>query len=249
MGSKTGVGGTAIPPIDPPPPKWHPPPPSGKALYVGLESVLGIGEGVPIPIPGGRSLPGGWVVGTVRAVRNPLPSATGRAPSFQVRSHPAATCAVVLVGIPRSARYDNAYYQTLSKSAGVGPEGETSTRTWGRFPPGEAGGRLGVPRRSISCSLSLTAELTREARCAGSRPGAIASWCTISSSRFALRTMRPGRVSLAAARTDSFRTDLLARLCGLTLGATDSSLGMTQTYKNPPRFQPHKHWGFRKICA
>jgi hypothetical protein len=118
MGSKTGVGGTAIPPIDPPPPKWHPPPPSGKALYVGLESVLGIGEGVPIPIPGGRSLPWGWVVGTVRAVRNPLPSATGRAPSFQVRSHPAATCAVVLVGIPRSARYDNAYYQTMTPSPG-----------------------------------------------------------------------------------------------------------------------------------
>jgi hypothetical protein len=72
MGSKTGVGGTAIPLFDPPPPKWHPLPPGQKALYVGLENGLGIGEGVPIPIPGGRSLPWGWVVGTVWAAKESL---------------------------------------------------------------------------------------------------------------------------------------------------------------------------------
>jgi hypothetical protein len=46
--------------------------PHGKTLYVGLESVLGIGEGVPIPIPGGRSLPGGRGVGTVWAAKESL---------------------------------------------------------------------------------------------------------------------------------------------------------------------------------
>jgi hypothetical protein len=34
----------------------------------------------------------------------------------QARSHPSATCAVGLVGIPRIARYDNAYYQTMGPS-------------------------------------------------------------------------------------------------------------------------------------
>ena len=36
----------------------------------------------------------------------------------QARCHPSATCAVGLVGIPRSARYDNAYYQTMTPGPG-----------------------------------------------------------------------------------------------------------------------------------
>jgi hypothetical protein len=49
----------------------------------------------------------------------------------------------------------------------------------------------------------------------------------VSSSRLALKTMRPGRVSRAADRIVSFLASLLAKLCGLALGATLSSLGMT----------------------
>ena len=94
MGSKTGVGGTAIPLFYPPPPKWHPLPPSGKAFYVGLESVLGIGEGVPMLIPGGRSIPWGWVVGTVWAAKESLMGPTRPGSILhQVRIHPSATCA------------------------------------------------------------------------------------------------------------------------------------------------------------
>lgn len=113
------MGGTAIPPIDPPPPKWHPPPPSGKALYDGLESGLGIGEGVPISFRC-RGAPYRWQgVGTVRAAKESI--TVGRRPGsilHQVRNHPSASCAVGLVGTPRSARYDNAYYQTMTPSPG-----------------------------------------------------------------------------------------------------------------------------------
>lgn len=109
------------------------------------------------------------------------------------------------------ARYDNAYYQTLSWSGRLAP-GETSSRTWVRFPPGEEAGRLGVPRRSISCSLSLTLAPTRDARWEGSRPGATASAWTVSNSRLQLSTIRPGNVSRAAERIVSFLASLLAKL-------------------------------------
>ena len=144
------------------------------------------------------------------------------------RPHPVAISPRRAPGesVPCMARYDNAYYQTVSWSGRLEP-GETSTRRGWRFPPGDAAGRFGVPRRSISCSRSLTAAPTREARWAGSRPGATASAWTVSSSRLALKTMRPGRVSRAADRIVSFLASLLAKLCGLALGATLSSLGMT----------------------
>jgi hypothetical protein len=59
--------------------------------------------------------------------------------------------------------------------------------------------------------------------------------------------MRPGRVNLAADRIVSFLPVLLAKLCGLALGATLSSLGMTQAYKKTPRFQSMFTEVFRKI--
>jgi hypothetical protein len=72
MGLKTGVGGTAIPLFYPPPPKWHPLPPGQKALYVGLENGLGIGEGVPLWPAVERGPHPPHPVGTVQPVRNPL---------------------------------------------------------------------------------------------------------------------------------------------------------------------------------
>jgi len=192
--------------------------PHCKAFYVGAENGLGIGEGVPIAIRCRGGPYQGQGVGTVWAAKESFwsPGAV-QAPSFtrraSIRRHPAR----------RPGRHTSQRY--ASKSGG--PEGETSTRTWARLLPGDAAGRLGVPRRSISCSRSLTAAPTREARWAGSRPGATASAWTVSSSRLQLRTIRPGRVSRAADRIVSFLASLLARLCGLALGATLSSLGMT----------------------
>jgi len=125
------------------------------------------------------------------------------------------------------ARYDNAYYQTVSWSGRSGDPGETSTRRGWRFPPGAEAGRLGRLKRSISWSRSFTLAPTSEARWAGSRPGATASAWTVSNSRLQLRTMRPGRVNRAADRIVSFLASLLAKLCGLALGAMLSGLGMT----------------------
>jgi len=182
--------------------------------------VLGIGEGVPIPVPGRAVPPRGWGVGTVwpgkESIVGPGPwQAVGSI--VQVRGRPGRRPgqrrvpswsdpgrrpgpAWSLVGIPSSARYDNAYYQTLGRSGGVETPGLTSSMTWAGLRPGTAAGRFCVPRRSISWSRSLTEAPTREARAAGSRPGALASWCTTSSSRRALKTIRPGSVRRAAAR-------------------------------------------------
>jgi len=185
--------------------------------------LLGIGEGVPLRIPG-RGGPYRWhPVGTVWAQRNPFKSRRhrpGQASIVQARRCPGLGGASTWA-LPRIARYQPGH------RSGGGPTGETSTRTAWRLLPGAEAGRFGVPRRSRSWSRSLTEALTSDARWAGSRPGAIASWCTISSSRRALKTIRPGSVSLAADRTASFLFALLARLCGLALGATDSSSGMT----------------------
>ena len=79
----------------------------------------------------------------------------------------------------------------------------------------------------MSWSRSLTEVLTRQARSVGLRPGDAASAWTISNSRRALSTIRPGIVSRQAASTFSFRFSLRCRLWGLAFGATDSSSGMT----------------------
>lgn len=119
-----------------------------------------------------------------------------------------------------------------------GTEGLTSSMgAEGRFPPAAAG-RRGMARRSASWSRSLQAAPMRQARSDGLRPGALASAWTASSSRLALRTIRPGMVSLAAARIVPFLWALRCRLWGLALGATLSSLGIPESCPLARQFQP-----------
>ena len=91
--------------------------PHCKAVYVGAENGLGIGEGVPIAIRCRGGPYQGQGVGTVWAAKESIwsPWAAGLHPS--PGAHPSVDILRgVLVGIPRSARYDNAYYQTLARS-------------------------------------------------------------------------------------------------------------------------------------
>jgi hypothetical protein len=110
-----------------------------------------------------------------------------------------------------------------SRSGGVGL---TSSIGAEAFPFPAAAGRRGIPRRSSNWSLSLTELPMRQARSAGLRPGAAASAWTISNSRRALSTMRPGNVSRQADSIASFLFSLRCRLWGLAFGATDSSSGI-----------------------
>ena len=127
-----------------------------------------------------------------------------------------------------------------------GRDGEEPTKVAGEMSMGmedlplpvAAAGRLGMASRSMSWSRSLQAAPTRQARSDGLRPGALASAWTDSNSRRALSTIRPGKVNLATDNTASFRFILLARLCGLALGATDSSSGMATQCDFQTRFQP-----------
>lgn len=91
--------------------------PHDKALYVGLESVLGIGEGVPYPVRCRGGPYRGQGVGTVRPSKESLmgPAPAGLHPSPGAQPS-VGNLRCILVGIPRSARYDNAYYQTLAWS-------------------------------------------------------------------------------------------------------------------------------------
>jgi hypothetical protein len=88
-----------------------------KAFYVGLENGLGIGEGVPYPIRCRGGPYRGQGVGTVLAAKESLmgPTPAGLHPSPGAQPS-VGNLRCILVGTPRSARYDNAYYQTMGPS-------------------------------------------------------------------------------------------------------------------------------------
>ena len=121
QGLKTQGEGRAIPLSDPLPP--YP----GKAVYVGLENDLGIGEGVPWLIGGGEWFPPHPPRGDGLGPKVSFNGATAEVATRSAFHHHARSAAAVggwqsdvsaRVAVPCMPRYDNAYYQTMRPGLG-----------------------------------------------------------------------------------------------------------------------------------